>query len=184
MALEVKGRSDSIAEMPSRRKLVKLLSTFRTAEIGKKKTEETYDQHFDDIDPKLLTMEDLTIFHKFLTKRLTYDDLAQHKEKIFRGRPSSKRRISSMALNGWISNYLSNPEQLKWFDPHRFEDQGIFQKFEKETLTPEELRDYEAQVERRPEGDDKRYAQKFLVWLRDELAKADWWKKKIEKPAG
>lgn len=95
------------------------IADLKAAEMAKKeKGSKDYNPHFDNIEPAVLTGEDLNIYKEYKDGTLTLERFLEYQKK-FHGVDNEKDpRINFMA---WIGNATTAPEWIKKWYPEVYE---------------------------------------------------------------
>jgi hypothetical protein len=91
-------------------KLRQEIADLKTVELKKKEEKKQYNPHFDNIEPGVLTEEDLDKYQKYLDGTLTKEEFLQYQSN-FRGvEDENDPRLNFMA---WLTNKITTREWLK-----------------------------------------------------------------------
>ena len=93
------------------------LGKIRRRELERKERGDSYDPHFDLIDPALLGDEDLEVYGKFLDQTLKRDEFDTWRKKVQGSGDINDPRFNFAA---WLANKLMSKENMRWFTPEDY----------------------------------------------------------------
>jgi len=90
------------------------IADLKTGEMLKKeKNPMNYNPHFDNIDPAVLTAQDLSIYKEYKEETLTLEKFFDYRKTFRKIEDEDNPRLNFMA---WLNNRTSEPEWIKkWY---------------------------------------------------------------------